>query len=118
MQTLAGIAHEARAALQREDRDAFAQALDAGYDIRASIFELDLRHVALVEQARAHGLSATYTGSGGAIVGIASDADAVNALARRLEASGARLVEARPGPPHDVAQPPAHARSSGSGSIG
>ena len=80
MATLARIAGDARAALLAGDRAAFATALDAGYDVRASIFDLDPRHVALVGRARDHGLSATYTGSGGAIVGVASDADAVNAL--------------------------------------
>jgi glucuronokinase len=80
MGALAQLAHEARAALHRADHDAFAQALDAGYDIRARIFELDPRHVALVASARRLGLSATYTGSGGAIVGIASDEDALGAL--------------------------------------
>jgi glucuronokinase len=114
MATLAGLAHDARDALERHDHDGFAAALDAGYDIRASIFELNLRHTALVEQARAHGLSATYTGSGGAIVGIASDAEAVAELARRLQPAGAQVIEARPGDAHA----PAQARSSGSGSIG
>ena len=88
MRTLARLAHEARAALVAADTAAFAAALDAGYDVRASIFELDPRHAAMVEAARAHGLSATYTGSGGAIAGIAADPDAVEALRRALEADG------------------------------
>jgi len=35
-----------------------------------------------MQRARDHGLHATYTGSGGAIVGIATDPEAVTALAR------------------------------------
>ncbi len=80
MGALAGLARAARAALLADDRASFAQALDAGYDIRASIFDLDPRHTALVRRARDLGMSATYTGSGGAIVGVASDDDALDAL--------------------------------------
>jgi glucuronokinase len=80
MRDLAALAHEARAALLAADHDAFAQTLAAGYDVRARIFDLDPRHTAMIDAARALGLPATYTGSGGAIVGIAHDAEAVARL--------------------------------------
>ncbi|MEY2514351.1 MAG: glucuronokinase [bacterium] len=99
MTTLARLARDARDALDRGDDDAFADALDAGYDVRASIFELDPRHVALVAAARELGLPATYTGSGGAIVGVARDRAAVTELAARLHAGGVQLAPAiRPSP--------------------
>jgi glucuronokinase len=82
MSTLARIAHDARAALLAQDHDAFAQALSAGYDVRARIFDLDPRHTAMIAAACELGLPATYTGSGGAIVGIAHDAEAIAALQR------------------------------------
>jgi len=97
MTTLARLAHDARAALQAGDGAAFAAALDAGYDVRAGLFELDARHTAMVDCARELGLSATYTGSGGAIAGIASDQDAVAQLTTRLRADGVRVVPARIG---------------------
>jgi glucuronokinase len=85
MTNLAQIAHDARAALLAHDRDAFGQALVAGYEIRARIFDLDPRHTAMIDAARALHLPATYTGSGGAIVGLAHDPEAVAQLTRRLE---------------------------------
>jgi len=94
MATLARLAREARAALLAGDRAAFAAALDAGYDLRASIYELDPRHSAMVDHARRLGLSATYTGSGGAIVGVASDPDAVAELERVLSADGVSVAPA------------------------
>jgi glucuronokinase len=94
MRTLARLAHEARAALIAGDREAFARALDAGYDVRASVFALDPRHEAMIAAARALGLSATYTGSGGAICGTASDPEAVDALRRRLHADGVSVASA------------------------
>ena len=95
MRTLAQLAHDARAALERGDHTAFAAALDAGYDVRASIFDLDPRHTAMIERARTLGLHATYTGSGGAIAGIATDQAAVAELRRTLKADGIRLAPAR-----------------------
>ena len=43
--------------------------LDASFDERSALLELDPRHVAMVRAARAAGASANYAGSGGAIVG-------------------------------------------------
>jgi glucuronokinase len=99
MGTLARLAHEARSALLAGDHDAFAQAIDAGHDVRASIFELDPRHTRLVERARSLGLCATYTGSGGAITGIISDDEALIALARSLAPDGAHVAAALVGAP-------------------
>jgi glucuronokinase len=84
MSTLAQIAHDARAALLAHDHDAFAQALTAGYDVRARIFDLDPRHTAMIDAARELRLPATYTGSGGAIIGIARDAEALTELSKKL----------------------------------
>ena len=43
--------------------------LDASFDERAALLDLDPRHEAMVRAARAAGASANYAGSGGAIVG-------------------------------------------------
>jgi glucuronokinase len=115
MGTLAQLAHDARAALFAKDHDGFAAALDAGYDVRASIFDLDPRHTAMIERARALGLSATYTGSGGAIVGIASDPDAVHSLQRELAGDGVRVQPALVGREEGVS---ARVPQSGSASPG
>jgi glucuronokinase len=94
MAALARLAHEAKAALLAGDDASFAAALDAGYDARASIYDLDPRHTAMVTAARHRGLSATYTGSGGAIVGVARDPDALHQLAEDLEADGVAVETA------------------------
>ncbi len=94
MSTLAALAHDACGALVRGDRPAFAEALDAGLDVRARIFDLDPRHLAMVRAARALGLPATYTGSGGAIVGVATERATVAELSRRLQPDGVLVVTA------------------------
>jgi glucuronokinase len=69
MARLAGHARAARDALCAGDHAGFAWALDASFDERAALVELDPRHVAMVDAARGAGASANYAGSGGAIVG-------------------------------------------------
>ena len=108
MRTLATLARDATAALEASDHDAFAGALTAGYEIRERIFDLDPRHTAMIGRARALKLPATYTGSGGAIVGVATDHAAVDRLRRDFDADGIRLTVYRPD----------QLRSSGSGSTG
>jgi glucuronokinase len=73
MTRLAELAREARAALLAGDRGAFATAVDRSFDARAQMMELDARHVAMIERARACGASANYTGSGGAIAAVCRD---------------------------------------------
>jgi glucuronokinase len=69
MERLAGHARAAARALTTGDAEAFAAAVDASYDVRRAVLELDPRHVEMVEAARAVGASANYAGSGGAVVG-------------------------------------------------
>jgi glucuronokinase len=71
---LADSARSARAALLAGDHAAFARAVDATFDTRRRLLELDPRHVMMVECAREHGAAANYTGSGGAIVAVCRDA--------------------------------------------
>ncbi len=92
MRELATLARDARLALERREHAAFARALDAGYDVRARIFDLDPRHKAMIEAARQVGLPATYTGSGGAIVGILAEPTGL------AEPAGLAELERRLGP--------------------
>jgi glucuronokinase len=73
MTRLAQLAREARAALLAGDRAAFAASVDASFDARAQMMELDVRHVEMVERARACGAGANYTGSGAAIAAVCRD---------------------------------------------
>ncbi len=45
-------------------------AINASFDLRAEIMELDSAQAKLISRARAHGACANYAGSGGAIVGV------------------------------------------------
>jgi glucuronokinase len=67
------VARDARAALIRGDRAGFAACVDASFDARRRMMDLDERHVAMIERARACGAGANYTGSGGAIAAVCRD---------------------------------------------
>jgi galactokinase/mevalonate kinase-like predicted kinase len=82
---LGRLAHRARNAVLAGDGDALAACADGSFDARARMLELDPRHVAMIETARAAGAGANYAGSGGAIVCVCRDAahqqDVIDALA-------------------------------------
>jgi glucuronokinase len=73
------------------DAAAFAAALDASFDERHALIELDARHVAMVRAARAAGASANYAGSGGAIVGTLPAAG-LEPVAAALRAKGCEVI--------------------------
>ncbi len=91
MARLAGHARTARDALRSGDRAAFASAVDASFDERAGLLDLDPRHVAMVRAARATGASANYAGSGGAIVGTLPSAG-LEPVAHALRALGCEII--------------------------
>jgi galactokinase/mevalonate kinase-like predicted kinase len=91
MTRLAGHARAASDALLAGDVAAFAGAIDASYDERAALIDLDPRHVAMVRAARGAGASANYAGSGGAIVGTLPPAGA-GAVEAALRALGCEVI--------------------------
>jgi galactokinase/mevalonate kinase-like predicted kinase len=91
MALLAGHARAARDALLAGDGPAFAAALDASFDQREGLLELDRRPLAMVRAARATGASANYAGSGGAIVGTLPPAG-LEPVATALKALGCEVI--------------------------
>jgi glucuronokinase len=75
MASLARSAHDAATALHAGDIGALGACLDAGFDHRRALVPLDPSHVAIVDGLRALGASATYTGSGGAVVAVAGEVE-------------------------------------------
>jgi len=92
MAELADAARHAREALQNADHAAFATAVDRTFDLRATIMELDPRHVALIDRARRAGAAANYTGSGGAVVAVCSDESHRDAVSEALAREGSHRI--------------------------
>jgi glucuronokinase len=96
MSHLARLADDARAALNRGDAEALGHAMDESFEARRSIAALDPRHVEMIELARAHGASANYAGSGGAIVGMPREGVDLEPLGAVFAERGCRLAPCRP----------------------
>jgi glucuronokinase len=92
MAELGEIARGGAAALQSGDHDRLAALVDRTFDLRASIAQLDPRHVRMIEIARACGASANYAGSGGAIAGTLPHPDAFEELRAALVAAGCSAI--------------------------
>ncbi|MEM1334476.1 MAG: hypothetical protein AAGG08_13570 [Actinomycetota bacterium] len=86
MDALAGEARRAAAAIEAGDVAGLGAAMDRTFERRALVTDLDRRHVEMIEVARRAGAHANYTGSGGAIVVLAPDRTALDAVADALRA--------------------------------
>lgn len=84
MENSAEQARRAVRAIESGDHVALGRAMDATFDLRASVMELDRRHVEMIELARRHGASANYTGSGGAIVLLTADHESMTPVRAAL----------------------------------
>ena len=98
MVELAAQAARAREAVLGGNVGALGEAMDASFEIRRSILELDPRHVRLIELARAHGCAANYAGSGGAIAALCCDESRPGELERAFAGAGLGCERCRPAP--------------------
>jgi glucuronokinase len=96
MAALRDAASAAADAVERGDRVALGAAMDASFDLRASLGPLPPRHVALVTAARRHGLTVNFAGSGGAVVALCPDPDRLAALRADLVAAGCCVQPLQP----------------------
>jgi glucuronokinase len=69
MKTWASYAEEGRACLLRGDQARLGELINANFDLRAKIYQIDRGNLDLVHTARRAGATSNFAGSGGAIVG-------------------------------------------------
>jgi glucuronokinase len=93
MKTFADLAEQGKAALLAGDAERLGRLMDANFDTRRRICDLQPNHVRMVETARSVGASAKFAGSGGAIVGIYQDDAMFERLKSKLEAIGCRVFK-------------------------
>ena len=86
MVKFARFAEEGRTAILSGDHVRLHALMNENFDLRRSLVKLPPRHVAMVEAARAVGVSAKFAGSGGAIVGTYPNEETFLALKERLAA--------------------------------
>ncbi|MFW5777033.1 MAG: mevalonate kinase [Spirochaetota bacterium] len=92
MKGFAELTDRFRSALEREEYREVDEIINANFDLRSSIMNLNPNHVRMVETARSVGASAKYTGSGGAIIGAYADDEMFARLQEALGALGAQVI--------------------------
>ncbi|HKQ76439.1 MAG TPA: GHMP kinase [Blastocatellia bacterium] len=93
METIAGLAVQARQALLARDYVTLASLMDRNFDTRRSIYNLNPRHVRMVELAREIGASAKFAGSGGSIIGAYKDEAMFARLKQAFEAENCAVIK-------------------------
>jgi glucuronokinase len=90
MAQLGELARAAADTVDAGDVGRLAELVDATWRLRQSAAPLRADHAALVEAVRATGVAATTPGSGGAVVAVPTDADAMSAATAALAEQGAQ----------------------------
>ncbi|AQG79940.1 mevalonate kinase [Spirosoma montaniterrae] len=93
MNAIADVARQGRDALLRRDNDALNDLVNQNFDLRSRIYAISDRNRSLIELARACGASASFTGSGGSIIGLYRDDAMLNRLFVELRKINARVIK-------------------------
>jgi glucuronokinase len=95
METWAGYAQEGRACLLNGKHDRLKELVDANFDLRAKIYQIDRGNLEMVRAARAAGATANFAGSGGAIVGTYEDDAMFTRLIEAMMPVGVAVIKPR-----------------------
>ncbi len=93
MKTWAGYAAEGRECLLRRDFQRLGELIDANFDLRARIYQIDRGNLEMVHAARKTGASANFAGSGGAIVGTYTGDAMFARLTDYMQAIGVAVIK-------------------------
>jgi glucuronokinase len=92
MKTWASYAEEARDCLLRRDFQRLDWLINANFDLRARVYQIDCGNMEMVMTARGTGATAKFAGSGGAIVGTYRDDAMYEKLRAALETIGVAII--------------------------
>jgi glucuronokinase len=96
MAEIASLAQRALSPLTVRDAAGLGLLMERNFELRRMLYDLDPRHVELIETARELGAPANYTGSGGAIVGLYRDDEHLGKLREAFGALDCELLVRRP----------------------
>ena len=93
MQTWAGYAEEGRRCLLAGDHARLKELVNANFDLRARIYQIDRGNLEMVHTARSAGATANFAGSGGAIVGTYEDEAMFQRLTDAMKGIGVGVIQ-------------------------
>jgi glucuronokinase len=113
MRTWAKYAEDGRRCLLERDYAALDRLIDANFDLRSRIYQIDEGNLDMIQAARAAGASANFAGSGGAIVGRYKDESTYQRLVQSMASRGVAVVKPMVEPQPRGKAKPATAREDG-----
>lgn len=93
MSAIADVARQGREALLQHDTEVLHALINRNFDLRKQIYTISDRNQLLIDTARACGASASFTGSGGSIIGVYRDDAMLNRLFVELRKVNARVIK-------------------------
>lgn len=93
LQNIAGVAEQGCDVIKNQDFKRLGELINQNFDYRTQIMTITDRNQALIDTARACGASASFTGSGGSIIGIYRDEEMLNRLFIELKKQNARVIK-------------------------
>ncbi|MCI0524134.1 MAG: GHMP kinase, partial [Acidobacteria bacterium] len=93
MSSIADLARQARESLLARDYETLGQLMNRNFDIRRDIYNLNPKHIRMVELAREIGASAKFAGSGGSVIGTYKDEVMFARLKRAFEAENCAIIK-------------------------
>jgi len=93
MKEWASYAEQGRSALLSRDYRTLDSLIDANFDLRSRIYQINTGNSEMIAAARNAGATATFTGSGGAIVGTYRDQAMFDRLVAGMKPSGVAVIK-------------------------
>jgi glucuronokinase len=93
METWAGYAEEGRECLLHGRYDRLNELINANFDLRARIYQIDQGNLEMIHTARQAGATSTFAGSGGAIVGTYLDEGMFARLTEAMKGLGVAVIK-------------------------
>ena len=90
---IADLARQGRECLLQRDYDELARLMNLNFDTRRTIYNLNPKHIRMVELARSLGASAKFAGSGGSIIGTYRDEAMFVRLKQAFEAERCAVIK-------------------------
>ena len=93
MKAFARITVSAKTCIETGNLETLNALMDQNFDLRASMYQIDPRNIAMVELARSAGASAKFTGSGGAIIGLYADEEMFGQLTELMSVNKIEVIK-------------------------
>ncbi|MFT4032325.1 MAG: GHMP kinase [Siphonobacter sp.] len=93
LKEIANLAALGKKAIENENHDELQGLINQNFDLRTRIYNIHPVNQKMIDTARSLGASASFTGSGGSIIGVYRDDDMLNRLFVELRKLNARVIK-------------------------